>query len=112
MAPVQPVYVQPAAPAVCAPPAAPAQPVYAQPGPYLYEDGRLQHHHHQGLNAGAVAVGAGALGLAGGILGGMLLEEAIEDRWREPAPIIGPVFRGPELFGSEEVIQDVRTDMW
>eukprot|EP00401_Gymnodinium_catenatum_P007146 CAMPEP_0117605024 /NCGR_PEP_ID=MMETSP0784-20121206/78984_1 /TAXON_ID=39447 /ORGANISM="" /LENGTH=308 /DNA_ID=CAMNT_0005408063 /DNA_START=18 /DNA_END=943 /DNA_ORIENTATION=- len=57
-------------------------------------------------------VGAGVAGVAAGVVGGMLLESALEgprhEVYRAPFGFGG----GPGFLGTEEVIRDVRTDMF
>merc|ERR1712083_27187 len=71
-------------------------------GPVVYEQPSF------GMSAGTAALAGGAAGL----IGGMLLEGALEHERREEyiGGGFGPVFGGG--VGDEQVITDVRTDMF
>jgi len=107
--PAQPVYAQPAyaQPAYAQLAPAYATPAYAQPA-YMaspaYTTPVYQHHDRPGISPGVAALGAGAAGL----VGGMLIENALEHRHH--GFMGGGGFGGPGIFGSEEVIRDVRVD--
>jgi len=114
--PGQPVYAQPA----YAQPAY-AQPAYAQPAPayatpayaqtaYMaspaYTTPVYQQQDRPNISPAVAALGAGAAGL----VGGMLIENALEHRHHGFMGGGGFGPGGPGIFGSEEVIRDVRMD--
>eukprot|EP00927_Polykrikos_kofoidii_P032311 TRINITY_DN2756_c0_g2_i4.p1 TRINITY_DN2756_c0_g2~~TRINITY_DN2756_c0_g2_i4.p1 ORF type:complete len:490 (+),score=55.62 TRINITY_DN2756_c0_g2_i4:63-1532(+) len=103
---------------------APPYAVYPSPGmaaPYAaYPTSAAHHCHghgqmHAGYNQGHGMLAAGAAGL----IGGMMLESALENRHHHHHHQSGFGFggdigfdRGPGLFGSEEVHREVRTDIF
>jgi len=122
-----PVYAQP--PAVHAQPAAVysqpapaygvAPPVYMAPPIYDTPSYHHSHHSHHSGHVAAAAVGGGVAGL----VGGMMLENALEHRHRDRyIEEVRPGIFGTEtlieqsrphgFFGSEQVVEDVRTDMF
>merc|ERR1739844_191008 len=111
----QPIYAQ-SAPAYGQPVLAYGQPPYAQPTGYA-QPPIYQEPHSSGINAGTAALAGGAAGL----IGGMMLEGALENQRRHEFDGLGGGFgaervfeetRPAGFFGSKEVITDVRTDMF
>jgi len=109
--PAQSVYAQPASaqPAYAQPAPTSATPVYAQPANMASPACTTpvyQHHDQPDISPAAAAVGAGAVGL----VGGMLTENALENQHHDfiGGGGVGP--GGPGICGFEEVIGHVRVD--